>query len=134
DRIEIGKARADGGYIGIDAISGATVTVIAQNQVVMRSAYEIAQQVGIIKSVPRPQAVFTPPTGKAEWNALLEEGSIQRLTVTPRDVGIEGGKQPYLDAWFGYLNAPDIGRSILGDRVYERLMAELKPDEHAIFI
>ncbi len=134
DKIEIGKARADGGYIGIDAISGATVTVIAQNQVVMRSAYEIAKQVGIIKSIPRPQAAFTPPAGKLGWNDLLEEGSIQRLTVSPRDVGIEGGKQPYLDAWFGYLNAPDIGRSILGDRVYERLMAELKPDEHAIFI
>lgn len=134
DKVEIGKARTEGGYIGIDAISGATVTVIAENQVVMRSAYEVARQVGIIKAEPRPQAVFTPPTGKRSWNDLLQEGSIQRLTVTPADVGVEGGGQPYLDAYFGYLNAPDIGRSVLGDRVYERLMAELKPGEHAIFI
>jgi len=134
DKVEIGKARAEGGYIGIDAISGATVTVIAENQVVMRSAYEIAKQVGIIKAKPRPQAVFTPATGHRNWNELLEEGSIQRLTVTTADVGSEGNGQPYLDAYFGYLNAPDIGRSILGDRVYERLMADLKPNEHAIFI
>jgi NosR/NirI family nitrous oxide reductase transcriptional regulator len=134
DKIEIGKARAEGGYIGIDAISGATVTVIAQNQVVMRSAYEVAKQVGIIQSKPRPQAVFNPPSKKLEWNALVKEGSVQRLTVTPRDVGSEAGSQPYLDAWFGYLNAPEIGRSILGDRVFERLMAELQPNEHAIFI
>lgn len=134
DKIEIGKARAEGGYIGIDAISGATVTVIAQNQVVMRSAYEIAKQVDIIQSKPRPQAVFTPATGKKSWSALLEEGSLQHLTISAKDVGIESNGQPYLDAYFGYLNAPDIGRSILGDRVYERLMGELSPDEHAIFI
>ncbi|HSI95416.1 MAG TPA: 4Fe-4S binding protein, partial [Methylophilaceae bacterium] len=134
DKVEIGKARAEGGYIGIDAISGATVTVIAENQVVMRSAYEIAKQVGIIKAKPRPQAAFTPSTGKRSWDALLQEGSIQRLTVSAADVGIESNGQPYLDAWFGYLNAPDVGRSILGDRVYERLMADLKPHEHAIFI
>lgn len=134
DKVEIGKARAEGGYIGIDAISGATVTVIAENQVVMRSAYEIAKQVGIIKAKPRPQAVFTPATGNRNWNELLEEGSIQRLTVSTADVGSDGNGQPYLDAYFGYLNAPDVGRSILGDRVYERLMADLKPNEHAIFI
>ncbi|HSI95392.1 MAG TPA: 4Fe-4S binding protein, partial [Methylophilaceae bacterium] len=134
DKIEIGKARAEGGYIGIDAISGATVTVIAENQVVMRSALEVAKQVGIIKSKPRPQADFTPATGKKSWDALLDEGSLQRLTISAEDVGIEGNGQPYLDAYFGYLNAPDIGRSILGDRVYERLMGELKPNEHAIFI
>src|SRR5688572_29673678 len=31
DKIEVGRAHADDGVIGIDAISGATVTVIAQN-------------------------------------------------------------------------------------------------------
>lgn len=134
DKVEIGKARSEGGYIGIDAISGATVTVIAQNQVVMRSALEVAKQVGIIKPKPRPQALFNPSTGTESWQALAEEGSIQRLTISPEDVGIEGNGQPYLDAWFGYLNAPDIGRSVLGDRVYERLMQDLKPNEHAIFI
>lgn len=134
DKVEIGKARTEGGYIGIDAISGATVTVIAQNQVVMRSALEVAKQVGIIKSKPRPQARFNAGNEKKDWGALVKEGSIERLTVSPDDVGIEGSGQPYLDAYFGYLNAPEIGRSILGDRNYERLMSDLKPDEHAIFI
>jgi NosR/NirI family nitrous oxide reductase transcriptional regulator len=134
DKIEIGKARADDGYIGIDAISGATVTVIAENQVVMRSALEIAKQVGIVRSKPRPQAEFTPFTGKKTWSELLDQGMVQRLTVTPDDVGVADTGQPYLDAYFGYLNPPDIGRSILGDHDYERLMADLKPGEHAIFI
>lgn len=134
DKVEIGKARAEGGYIGIDAISGATVTVISENQVVMRSAYEIAKQVGIIKAVPRPQAKFTSISEQRSWDELLEEGSVQHLKVSPADVGLDNTGQPYIDLYFGYLNAPVIGRSILGERNYEGLMAELKPNEHAIFI
>lgn len=134
DKVEIGKARAEGGYIGIDAISGATVTVISENQVVMRSVYEIAKQVGIIKAVPRPQARFMPVSEQRSWNELLAEGSIQHLAVTPTDVGLDDTGQPYIDLYFGYLNAPAVGRSILGERNYAGLMADLKPNEHAIFI
>lgn len=134
DKIEIGKPRAEGGYIGIDAISGATVTVIAENQVVMRCAYEIAKQVGIIKAVPRSQARLVAVAQSMDWAGLVEEGSIQHLTVTPEDVGRSSAGQPYIDLYFGYLNAPVVGRSILGDRNYTALMSELKPNEHAIFI
>ncbi|MDP1596035.1 MAG: 4Fe-4S binding protein [Methylotenera sp.] len=134
DKLEIGKARAEGGYIGIDAISGATVTVIAENQVIMRCAYEVAKQVGIIKAVPRPQAKFMSNSEQHTWNELLAENSIQHLIVSQRDVGLDNTKQPYIDLYFGYLNAPAIGQSILGERNYKSLMAELKPNEHAIFI
>jgi NosR/NirI family transcriptional regulator, nitrous oxide reductase regulator len=134
DKVEIGKARAEGGYIGIDAISGATVTVISENQVVMRCAYEVAKQVGIIKAVPRPQAIFTPVSQQFTWDELLAEGSIQHLAVSPADVGMVDTGQPYIDLYFGYLNAPNVGRNILGERNYSSLMAELKPNEHAIFI
>ena len=134
NKVEIGKGRAAGGYIGIDAISGATVTVIAENQVVMRSAYEIARQVGLIKSVPKPQARFTPVSEKLDWEALVKEGSIRHLLVQPADVGLENNGEPYIDLFFGYLNIPTIGRSILGERNYGRLIADLKPNEHAIFI
>lgn len=134
DKVEIGKARAEGGYIGIDAISGATVTVISENQVVMRSAYEIAKQVGIIKAVPRPQARFTKVAGNLSWDELISEGSIQHLVVTPAEVGLANTGQPYIDLYFGYLNAPGVGRSVLGERNYAGLMADLKPNEHAIFM
>lgn len=134
DKLEIGKARAEGGYIGIDAISGATVTVISENQVVMRCAYEIAKQVGIIKAVPRPQAKFTSISQQRSWDELLAEGSIQHLVVSPTDVGLENTDQPYINLYFGYLNVPTIGRNILGEQGYVGLMAELKPNEHAIFI
>lgn len=134
DKIEIGRAREGQGYIGLDAISGATVTVIAENQVILRSGIQIARQVGILKPTIRPPARFVPAPQKLGWAALVEEGSIQRLTVAAADVGVADEGQPYIDLHFGDLNAPVVGRSILGDHGYESLMERLKPGEHAIFV
>ena len=134
DKIEVGKAGAQAGHVSVDAISGATVTVITENQVILRSAYQIAKQVGIIQAAPKPQAKFSAVPGRLDWNALVKEGSIQRLTIKPEDVGESDTGQPYIDMHFGLLNTPAVGQSILGDEGYRGLMARLKSDEHAIFI
>ncbi len=134
DKIEIGKARTDGGYIGIDAISGATVTVIAENQVVMRSAYNVARQVGIVKTETRQQAIFSSLNERRSWEQLVDDGSVGSLVVTAADVGDTETREPLIRMHFGYLNAPSVGRSILGDSAWAQLMSRLGPDDHAIFI
>ncbi len=134
DKIEIGKAREGQATIGLDAITGATVTVVAQNQVMMRCGVQIARQVGILKPTVRPQAKFTGLAVTPTWADLAADGSVQRLLVRREDVGLEATGVPYLDLWFGYLNQPALGRTILGKSNYDSLMARLKPDEHAIFI
>lgn len=134
DKIEIGRAREDKGFVGIDAISGATVTVIAENQLIQNCAYNVAKQVGIIKTITRPQAKFTPQSGNPDWEALLKNGGVQHLVVQPDDLGQPSAGKPYIDLYFGYLNAPTIGQAILGSHNYHRLMADLKPNDHAIFI
>ena len=134
-KIEVGKGHAGDDVIGLDAISGATVTVIAENQVIMRSAMIVARQVGILKSPERPPVSYTdvPPT--VDWAALHKEGGVERLTVRADEVGLPpDANKPYIDIWFGYLNAPTIGKAILGEHSYRRLMEELKPDEHAVFL
>src|SRR5690606_1246270 len=73
DKIEIGKGRDEEGYIGLDAITGATVTVIAQNQVVMRSGVAIARQVGILKIEPKPAIRFSALDEKLGWDQLVKE-------------------------------------------------------------
>ena len=78
-KIEVGAGRPDQGVLGLDAITGATVTVIAQNQVILRSGVQIAKQVGIIKPTIRPQAKFKQAEGNRDWNTLVDEGSVQRL-------------------------------------------------------
>ncbi len=132
DKIEVGKARD--GYIGVDAISGATVTVITENRVILRCAYEVAKEVGIIKPPQRPPVEFASIAKMLDWPTLVKEGSIRRLTVTPADMGIKGTGEPYIDLYFGYLNVPTIGQSVLGVDAYRRLMDQLKPGESAIFI
>ena len=128
-----GDAKMEIGSAGLDAISGATVTVIAENQVISRSAYEIGRQVGIFKSEVRPPARYTALDERLDWNQLLAEGSVARMRIAPADVGLQGDG-PYLDMYFGHLNVPTVGISLLGEPVYRRLMAELKPDEQAIYI
>lgn len=133
-RIEVGAGRPEKGMIGLDAITGATVTVIAENQVILRSGMEIARQVGIIEPTFRPPAKFARVEDKLDWDALVREGSIQRLKVVNREVGMPPSDQPYIDIYFGYLNAPAVGRSVLGDSGYQNLMSRLTPGEHAIFL
>jgi NosR/NirI family nitrous oxide reductase transcriptional regulator len=134
DKIEIGQAREGDGFIGVDAISGATVTVIAENQVILRCAYEVARQVGILKPEMRPKRSLSSLRKPLDWDGLVKEGSVRRLVVHSSDVGIRGDSRPYMDMYFGYLNVPSIGISILGETNYQRLIGDLKPDEHAIFI
>ncbi|WEN43649.1 Putative electron transport protein YccM [Thauera sp. GDN1] len=134
DKIEIGKSREGEGVIGLDAITGATVTVIAQNQVIMRSGVAIARQVGILKVEPKPAIKFSAVDEKLSWEQLVKEGSVRRLTVKPEQLGMPRGPQPYVDMYYGYLNTPTVGRSILGDNGYRSLMSSLKPHENAIFI
>ena len=128
-----GDAKLEIGSGGLDAISGATVTVIAENQVISRSAYEIGRQVGIFKGEVRPPARYTALKERLSWQQLLEEGSVVHMQVANADVGLKGG-DAYIDMYFGHLNAASVGISLLGEHNYKRLMSELKSDEQAIFI
>ncbi|MDY0065150.1 MAG: 4Fe-4S binding protein [Steroidobacteraceae bacterium] len=132
DKIEIGRGSADAQ--GVDAITGATVTVIAENHVIMGSAAAVARQVGILEPVRRPQVQFTSSETKRSWRALLDEGAVQRLRIRTQDVAEAPSAQPYIDIRFGYLNAPIVGEAILGEHGYRRLMEDLEPNEHAIFV
>ena len=122
DNIEIGRSRPEKNIIGLDAITGATVTVIAQNQVMMLSGGEVAKQVGILKPTIRPQAKFVATGASPNWQQLVDE------------VGLPHRGQPYIDLWFGYLNHPTVGRAVLGDGPYNSLMSRLEDGDHAIFV
>jgi NosR/NirI family nitrous oxide reductase transcriptional regulator len=130
-KLELGLGR-DGG--DLDAISGATVTAIAENQTIAQSAYVIGRQVGIFKGMTKPRAHFTPLRERLGWAALVKEGAVRQLRVESSEVGLPSGGKPYMDLHFGYLNVPTVGISLLGERNYQRLMQDLKQDEHAILV
>lgn len=134
DKIEVGQSRPDEGVIGVDAISGATVTVIAQNQVLTTSAAAVARQVGILAATQREPARFVETGRHYNWAELVAMGAVQRLLVRPAQVGTDASLGPFIELWFGDLNHPDLGRSVLGDAAWQGLRDQLAEGEQAIFV
>ncbi|MFO1265104.1 MAG: 4Fe-4S binding protein [Rhodoferax sp.] len=134
DKIEVGPSRPEEEVLGVDAISGATVTVIAQNQVMQLSGQAVARQTGIIAPTVREPARFVSKDQRYEWAQLVQMGAVQQLLVKPEQVGLERGPEPFIELWFGDLNHPDVGRSLLGDNGYDSLRSRLKPEENAFFV
>ena len=92
--MEIGRSRPDEGVVGLDAISGATVTVIAQNQVMMSSGGAVARQTGILAPTVRVPAKFTDTGRTLDWAALAKEGAVQRLAIQPEQLGLPALRNP----------------------------------------
>ena len=137
DKIEVGQSRPEEDIHGVDAISGATVTVIAQNQVIMTSGAAVARQVGIIAPLVREPVRYVQPTAGAplpDWAALVEQGGVRKVVVQPEQVGLDKTGQPFIELWFGALNSPVVGPAILGRSGWQRLMEQLKEGDNAIFV
>ncbi|MBK9572041.1 MAG: regulatory protein NosR [Rhodoferax sp.] len=134
DKIEVGQSRPDENVLGVDAISGATVTVIAQNQVMMASGTAVARQVGILAPTKRDPARYVVTGQRLSWAQLVKQGSVQRLAVKPEQVGLVRTGEPFIELWFGDLNHPDVGASLLGDGGWANLRARLKEGDHALFV
>ncbi|HSH47669.1 MAG TPA: 4Fe-4S binding protein, partial [Halomonas sp.] len=138
------------GYEYVDAVSGATVTVVVMGEGIMRSAREVARQVGILETRQAEDAtVRIDLFEQASWGSLVEEGAIGNLHLTRGEVdeafegteaegvnsapeGAEG--ETFIDLYIAYLNVPTIGRNLLGEHRYEQLMESLGEGEHALAI
>jgi NosR/NirI family nitrous oxide reductase transcriptional regulator len=129
---EVGSG--DKNTVGLDAISGATVTVVAENQAIVRAAQQVARKVGILKAELRVTPRYRDPGGNLDWAALEKAGAVARLTVSPEQVGEARGTDAHIDLWVGVLNHPLIGRSVLGESSWRDLMRRLKPHETALFV
>lgn len=137
DKIEVGQSRPDEGVIGVDAISGATVTVIAQNQVITTSGAAVARQVGIVEPVVREPVNYVQPAAGAtlpDWETLVRQGAVTRLAVRTDEVGLPASETPFIELWFGTLNSPIVGPALLGEGNWKNLMGRLREGENAIFI
>lgn len=151
-RVVVGRS-SDSNAVTIDAVTGATVTVMVVNEVVMRAAHEVAVSLGLIEAgnTARPKIalvredVYQP----ADWTELTGNGAIRRLHLTRGQIdeafkgteaeGIdeaspETADDTFIDLYVTELNPPTIGRNLLGDNQYRFLMEELKPGEHAIAV
>jgi transcriptional regulator of nitric oxide reductase len=69
----------------------------------------------------RPGALRAVTGKRYDWAQLVQMGAVQRLVVTPEQVGLPRDPEPFIELWFGDLNHPDLGRSLLGDNGYDSL-------------
>ncbi|CEA03477.1 regulatory protein NosR [Pseudomonas saudimassiliensis] len=151
-RVVVGRSR-DENAITVDAVSGATVTVMVVNEIVMRAAQEVAASLGLVKgnltARGKPATVREDVYEEASWAQLTGDGSIRRLLLTNADInrafqgteaeGIdeapaERNDETFIDLYATWLNAPTVGRAVLGDNQYRFLMDDLKPGEHAFAV
>src|SRR5690554_2494709 len=151
-RVVVGRSR-DENAITVDAVSGATVTVMVVNEIVMRAAHDVAASLGLVKgnltARGKPATVREDVYQEASWPELTGDGSIRRLLLSNADINrafqgteaegvdeapAERSEETFIDLYTTWLNAPTIGRAVLGDNQYRFLMDDLKPGEHAFAV
>lgn len=143
----------------VDIVSGATVTVLVMGDSVVRSAVRLIRSGRLGAAQGTPASAATPPAVKTvdltksevrDWQTLLGDGSVRRLSLTVGEVNqayVQAGNQEaasntetsdpndtFIDMYVAPVSVPTIGRSLLGDQAYEQLKARLKPNQQAIVV
>jgi len=142
----------------VDIVSGATVTVLVMGDSVVRSAVRLIRtnrlggggQAVTAAAAPAVKSVDTSKSEIRDWQTLLGDGSVRRLSLTVGEVNeafARAGNQEaannaetgnpsdtFIDLYTAPVSVPTIGRSLLGDAGYDQLKARLKPGQQAIVV
>lgn len=153
DRVRVGLSpRQREGYTYVDAVSGATVTVVVMGESIMRGARMMAVAHGLVApgaGAAEPARVRTGDFEPADWETLLSTGAVAHrlLTRGEVDAAFVGTEAEHVDRappgaetdtfihlYAAYLNAPTVGRNLLGEALHRQLMERLEEGEHAIML
>ena len=142
----------------VDIVSGATVTVLVMSDSVVRSAVKLIRSgrlgqtgAGAAGASTAPAMVVDPTvSGASDWSTLVGDGSVRSLRLTVGEVTkafADAGQQQaaerpetgnsedrFIDLYVAPVSVPAIGRSLLGDAVYDRLQKKLKPGQQAVVV
>ncbi len=122
-----------GKEISMDAVTGATVTAVIQNAIILRSARKAAVKAGLIVAVAGEKRRIKDSLQVLSWDDLLEKGAVKNLTITSRDLG-RADDDVYLDLYFGVASVPSIGINVLGEKLFKETTGRLERGETAIFV
>ena len=132
----------------IDGVSKATVSVVILNETVLQAALSVARQLldGFASGpLATPKSDLYQPM---DWQRLLDNGYVQRWTLGREEVEAALGHPlsdypefaqaddngPFSELHFAYLNAPSIGRNLLGAAGFQQLSEQLQPGEQALLV
>lgn len=140
-RNHTGLAGKSVGHATLDGIAKATTSVRIVNQTVLTSALAVARaKLGFSERRESGPAARPIPEMQEKHTVaeLLEQGMIGRLRLSNAEIerrfagtdgaqadpeGLAAPDEAFVDLYVAYLNAPTIGRAILGDAQYEAVMA-----------
>lgn len=153
DRIRVGAANKAEGVINVDAISGATVTVMVVNETIMRAAKKVGQALGLpgleASTIQPPSTIRKDVFRKANWSELTGDGSIRKMVLTREQVnqafvgtkaehagnpGAGQRKGHFIELYYAPLNIPTIGLNLLGEEQFAWLQSELQEGDQAIVV
>jgi len=137
------------GPVFIDGVTKATVSVIIINDTVLSAALQVARRQ--LEGFAQPAAALPKPAlyQPLSWDDLRQQGLLRRwqlpLATVEQALGRPLSSYPewrpedpdtalFAEFYYAYLNAPLLGRNLLGDAGFERLHSSLKPGEQALML
>ncbi len=144
------QSSAGEGTVIFDGVTKATVSVIATNDTLLVAALQVARQV-LGKFTQSVAAQVRPEVfEELNWQQLIDQQLIAHWPVSRQALeqaldrpladypgygfAQSNDNQPVTDLYYAYLNAPSIGKNLLGDEDYQRLLSSLENGEHAIAV
>ncbi len=125
---------------GPDHVAGATVSSTVITDAVLRSARTVAAARGLLRSQATGPEInrssFTPRT----WDELVSDGAIASRQIKSGAVAdalgttTETPDNRFIELYAALIAPPTIGQNLLGVREYERVLAALPANGHAILI
>lgn len=149
-----GNTRAGGSdsRVVLDGVTKATASVRIVNQTVLAAGLAVAREkLGFADPGARGPAARARADlfEKIDFATLVKRGLIGHLRVSNAeaeklfagtdgegadDVALAEPEATLVDLYVGYLNAPTVGRAVLGDARYADLMKKLEDGQHALWI
>lgn len=153
DRVRVGASSQDKNVTTIDAISGATVTVMVVNETIMRAAKKVGSALELAGfeevNLGTRSVIKNDISRTATWQELVSDGSIGRMSLTRAqvDAAFTGTRaenvnkassaekdNTFINIYYAPLNIPTIGRNLLGEGQFEWLLGELQKGDQAIVV
>ena len=138
-----------GSDVTIDGVAKATASVRILNQSLLAAALRVARaKLGYAagRDPDRRARVRTDSYRPMDWQALLQAGFVQRMSLGRDAVemafagsGVEAaaGDTPgdtSTEVYVAYLNAPVVGRNLLGEAGWLHLLGRLDDGDHALLV
>jgi NosR/NirI family nitrous oxide reductase transcriptional regulator len=132
-RVTVGKS-SDSKALQVDIISGATVTALAQNQTILKTARQLGVDVGVVDIATARPGRFIVEAEPWSWQKMVDQGVFGRLSVSEEEMGVPNPEGNFIDLWYTIADPPQIGIPLLGEGTYAHLSKQLEPGQHLFVV